>query len=579
MENRLKVMLTTEGTFPFHQGGVSTWCDSLVHKLKDIDFVLYSIIMNPFVTQKFNLPTDSSLIKVPLWGTEEPSEHLSTPFSEVYIAKRRTVDEVIDGRFIPLFEEMINEILTKEKNATRLAYILFELHKYFQEFEYKKSFKSKITWDAYKAIILKFTADKKNKMEQPNVYSLIQSLGWIYRFLNILNTPIPDVHVTHSAAAAFCGIPCVLAKLKYNTPFMLTEHGVYLREQYLTLSQRGYSSFLNTFLMGFIHSVTGLNYAFADQVSPVCQYNTRWERQFGVDQRKIKVIYNGVDEKVFHPEIEHKRNVYPTVVTVARIDPNKDIITLLRSAYIVKMNIPDVRFIVYGSVAVPDYFDECLKLREELGLTEAFIFAGHTADAPAAYKSGDITVLSSISEAFPYSVVEAMMCGKPVISTDVGGVREAIGETGIVVKPREPEEFAKAIIMLLKNPSLCASMGAEARDRALNNFTLNRVLGLHFKSYLNLAVNTTEVKAIPESSSNLKLLIEKGFALMDTGMYEDAIKMLRSVLKLAYDSPAAPVILTEIANAYNSLGQFNLALQELEKAENIEKIINSKNIA
>ena len=84
MEDKIRVMLTTEGTYPYHQGGVSTWCDQLVHNLTDIEYVVYSIIMNPFVTRKFNLPLTSSLITVPLWGTEEPSEHLTTPFSQVY---------------------------------------------------------------------------------------------------------------------------------------------------------------------------------------------------------------------------------------------------------------------------------------------------------------------------------------------------------------------------------------------------------------------------------------------------------------------------------------------------------------
>jgi hypothetical protein len=59
--------------------------------------------MNPFVTQKFNLPIGSQLIKVPLWGTEEPSEHLDIPFSKVYIAKKKTDEDVVKNRFIHYF--------------------------------------------------------------------------------------------------------------------------------------------------------------------------------------------------------------------------------------------------------------------------------------------------------------------------------------------------------------------------------------------------------------------------------------------------------------------------------------------
>lgn len=97
-------MLVTEGTYPFHHGGVSTWSDILINNLKDnMDFVVYSIIMNPYVTQKFDLGSKTELIKVPLWGTEEASEHLNVPFSKIYMAKKKTLDSVIEREFIPLF--------------------------------------------------------------------------------------------------------------------------------------------------------------------------------------------------------------------------------------------------------------------------------------------------------------------------------------------------------------------------------------------------------------------------------------------------------------------------------------------
>lgn len=579
MSDKIKIMLATEGTYPFHQGGVSTWCDILVKNLPEVDFVIYSIIMNPFVTQKFSLPENASIIKVPLWGTEEPSEHLSKPFSQVYLAKKRTTDNVVNDRFIPLFRDLVEEILSPEKDPMKFGRILVALHKYFEEYEYKKSFKSEAAWDIYKQCISAFIRVNNGKIEKPSIYSMIQSLGWVYRFLNILNTPLPDVHATHSAAAAFCGIPCVLLKIMNNTPFLLTEHGVYLREQYLSLSQRGYTSFLNTFLMRMIHSVAGLNYAYADQVSPVCNYNTRWERKFGVSQRNIQVIYNGVDKNVMTPVAGLHKNEQPTVVTVARIDPIKDLLTLIRAAAAVKEKIPDVRFVVYGSVTVPEYYDECVSLKDKLGLSDTFIFAGHTGDVASAYRSGDIIVLSSISEAFPYSVVEAMMVSKPVIATDVGGIKEALGGSGIVVNPRHPESLSQAIIKLIENPELRTSMGEEARERALNYFTLERVLGLYLKSYIKLAVVRDNIDLVPIRLRRQRLLMEKGYALLSLGYAREAVIQLRLALKEYADSHAAPVILTEIARAYNILGEYDKAFLELEKAEALAASMKSKKTA
>jgi glycosyltransferase involved in cell wall biosynthesis len=589
LSDKIVVMLSTEGTYPFHQGGVSTWCDILVNSLTSVDYVIYSVIMDPFVTQKFKLPRDTGLFRMPLWGTEEPSEHLKTPFSKTYMAKRRTDEKVLKTEFLPLFNSLIKEIVSIEKNPLAFGQTLLELHQYFQQYEFKVSFKSEIVWNEYKRIIKETVENTKNQFAQPDIYCLIQSIGWIYRFFNILNTPIPKVNVSHASAAAFCGIPCVLSKLQNKTPFMLTEHGVYLREQYLSLSKRDYSTFLNTFLIRMIHSITSMNYTYADQVSPVCHYNTRWERRLDVNRERIEVIYNGVDQKIF-TEASGVRSGPPTVVTVARIDPIKDILSLIRSADIVRRHIKDVKYVVYGSVSVPEYYEECLQLRDQLGLQEVFIFAGHTTNMSAAYQSGDVIVLSSISEAFPYSVVEAMMTAKPVVSTDVGGIREALGPTGILVTPFDHEGLAEGTIKLLNNAELREEMGREGRERALNFFTLDRVLDLHLKSYIKLAVGAREVPVLghqaeaaatkerpePKSistvgpitrSSKQKLYAERGYALLLNGFFEDAILQFRKAISEYEHSPSTPVLILEIAHAYKQLGMIEQAANEFEKYE------------
>ncbi|MBO8155717.1 MAG: GT4 family glycosyltransferase PelF [Bacillaceae bacterium] len=574
--NNMKVMLTTEGTYPFHPGGVSTWCDTLVKKMESVDFVVYSVLMDPFVTQKYELPPSASLIKMPLWGTEEPSEHLGTPFSTEYLAKKRTTSDVIHDEFLPLFRQLIEDIINPVKRPEKLADVLLQLHLYFQHYEYKVTFKSQETWEAYKQVILEHVAEGESKLSKPDIYGLIQSLGWVYRFLTILNTPIPDVHVCHSSAAAFCGIPCLLAKLKNNTPFLLTEHGIYLREQYLSLANREYSSFLTTFLIRLVHSITAINYKYADQVSPVCEYNTRWEYEFGVSPSRTRVIYNGVDKNIFKGSSFQQQKV-PTVVTVSRIDPLKDIEMLIRTAAIVKKTIPDVKFVIYGSVSVPDYYEKCLELRKQLKLEDTVTFAGYTDNIAQAYQRGDLVALTSISEAFPYSVVEAMMSEKPVISTDVGGVKEALGDTGVLVPPRDDRKMAEEIINLLKNPELRARLAEEAKERALNHFTLEKVLENHLKTYIRLAVkpksSQAEVKTSVKSVAHIdqkrlsrqNLWVQKAFSFKEFSMFKEAIMALRNAINEYPQSNIVPVLLLEIAEIYHQLGELDQSLQEVEK--------------
>ena len=580
MERKLRVMLTTEGTYPFHQGGVSTWSDTLVKHIDQVDYTVYSIIMNPFVTQKFTLPEEISLIKLPLWGTEEPGEHLEYPFSMVYESKNRTTEKVVKDTFLPLFEGLIRGILEEEKDYDKMGQIIVGMYNYFKKYEYKVSFKSMETWEIYKNILNDYVGKDSSQLDIPNVFSTIQSLGWIYRFMNVLNTPVPKVDVCHSAAAAFCGLPCIISKLVDKSGFMLTEHGLYIREQYLSLSQRNYPTFLSDFLVKLIHFVTGMNYHFADQISPVCSYNTRWELEFGVRKEQINVIYNGVDSNIFKPKETQTRNKEVVVATLARIDPIKDIETLIRAADLVCKERDNVKFIIYGSVSVEGYYKKCLELVKELGLEKKFIFAGHTSDVVGAYRSGDIIALSSISEAFPYSVVEAMMCEKPVIATDVGGIAEALGDTGILVNPRDEEEFADAIIKLVDDPVLRETMGSEGRERAVNLFSINKMLDNHVKSYITLAAKPGKaLEQVEINNRKLKIMLEIAESLFSTGYYQQAAEKFKEILNMKPSNSIIPYILSRLGESYRKLGRLKEAEAEEEKAIVFEKLVNHSKTA
>jgi tetratricopeptide (TPR) repeat protein len=264
----------------------------------------------------------------------------------------------------------------------------------------------------------------------------------------------------------------------------------------------------------------------------------------------------------------------------------KDIITLIKTAAKVKELIPDVKFIVYGSITVEEYYKECLQLKDSLSLGESFIFAGHTMDMAEAYKTGDVIALSSISEAFPYSIVEAMMSGKAIVATDVGGIKEALGDCGILVSPRNAEEFSKAIIKLLKNSELRSALSQAGRKRALNNFTIAKVNSSYRQSYNNLMLNLKQdyqnkdvLQLDVINKRQQKLLMEKGLALLELGIYEEALIQFRRAILEKPQSIAVPFILTKVAEVYKKLGKEDKARVELEKADLIYDLIKSCEIA
>jgi hypothetical protein len=159
---------------------------------------------------------------------------------------------------------------------------------------------------------------------------------------------------------------------------------------------------------------------------------------------------------------------------MGRIDPLKDLETLLRAAAIVHSDRQDVLFRLYGSAAPGSegYYQRMLALCNTLGLDGVVGFEGYTSDPQSAYADSDVVVLSSISEAFPYSTLEAMLCGKPVVATSVGGVGEQLGDCGLLVEPRNDVELAEALISLLADPTRARRIGESARERAKDLFNL-----------------------------------------------------------------------------------------------------------
>ena len=107
-------------------------------------------------------------------------------------------------------------------------------------------------------------------------------------------------------------------------------------------------------------------------------------------------------------------------------------------------------------------------------LKEHFIFGGFHDQPNMVFNEGDISILTSISEGFPYTVLESMSCGRPVVSTDVGGVKDAIADCGIMCKPRDPQSLADGVIKLLKDADLRIELGKKGRERVLLNFTIKK---------------------------------------------------------------------------------------------------------
>jgi len=131
-------------------------------------------------------------------------------------------------------------------------------------------------------------------------------------------------------------------------------------------------------------------------------------------------------------------------------------------------------------------------------ISNIFSFSSYTYARPDPHNifpEGDISILTSISEGFPYTVLESMSCGVPVVATDVGGVNEALGEgCGYACKPKDAEEIGQRVIDILYNDDLRKNMGLNARGRVLENFTIDKFIAQYEEVYDTVVNHCAPVK-------------------------------------------------------------------------------------
>ena len=201
----------------------------------------------------------------------------------------------------------------------------------------------------------------------------------------------------------------------------------------------------------------------------------------GVPADKVVTIHNGLVNGCFS-ELDSSRETalasfgLPAdrplrfVTSVANLRAVKDYPTFLRAAAEVQRIIPDSAFLIAGE---GDLLDSLQSLAQELGLKDKVFFLGRCEATTKLLALSEVCVLSSQSEGFSNSILEYMAAGRPVVATDVGGVREAVinGETGYLLPPGDHEKMAACIISLLAEPERARAMGKRGQSDAREKFS------------------------------------------------------------------------------------------------------------
>lgn len=471
------------GTYPHFRGGVSVWTHHLVTGLPDVEFRLISIVSNPNVTPRYALRDNVALTTIPLWGVGRPEEFHGALRRGFAGLPRRPGALAFDRGVAAHYETVVAQCMRGAPDPEALGHALAAMAEFFRVYDFYATMRHPEIWDAFVRVL---TGDAL--FEQSSVMDAVTLCRRLERYLRVLTTPVEPADVSHVAIAGIASVPAVLAKLVHGVPMLLTEHGVYYRERLLDLTGEPGPTPYKVFLANFEHALVRLSYAFADLITPVCEFNSRWELAMGASPAKLHVVYNGVDTARFSPA-PRPANPAPTIVSVARVDRLKDTLNLIEAMAYVHRRIPAARCAIYGEAPDPAYRQLCVTRIADLGLQRTVTFEPATREPEHVYRAADVVVSASLSEGFPFGVIEAMACGSMVVATDVGGVREALEGCGLLVPPRAPEALGAAIVTALSDEASRRDYGARARDRAVRHYELHRMVHTYKDLYDHLVIH------------------------------------------------------------------------------------------
>lgn len=475
------VCLILEGTFPYVSGGVSSWVNDLI---RNLDHLTFSIIyLGPF---------PSGVKKM---HYEMPKNVLD--FQEYYIFDYNVAPEKKKKFNKKDFQLVGQFIKSLQKGDTKLFADLFYLlgNRETRKIDLYDFVKSPEAWD-----VLKDVYNSEEKMV--SFIDYFWSWRFIYLpFFSLLRAPLLKSKVYHAVSTGYAGVLASTCKLKYNRPLILTEHGIYTRERKIEIAQADWiyseldqdvkisddKEFFKEWWIKLFSFFSLLTYSWSDEIITLYQGNKQTEIEEGADADKIRIIPNGIKFHEFKDlKKEFLTNEILRIGFMGRVVPIKDVKTFIRACKIVSQSLKNIEVFIMGPTDEDEnYFEECQQLVEREGLTGIVQFTGKV-KIKEYYPKIDIIVLTSISEAQPLVLLEAMSCGIPCVATDVGACREMlygrtpddmlIGNCGLISQLYNPQQTADAIVEILSNKKMYLSMSEVGKKRVEKYYLFDEVI-------------------------------------------------------------------------------------------------------
>lgn len=297
---------------------------------------------------------------------------------------------------------------------------------------------------------------------------IFDDIKTFFMLISLFRKERPDI--IHLNSNKIGGLGSLAGRLTGASKIIYTIHGFAFNEV-RTLISRGIIWFLTYLNIIMAHHVIAVSKSIFDEAI-----------RFPLSKGKINLIHNGIEKIEFFDKdsartslLKRKTAGNPSIGTISELHSNKGLDSAILAFNEVKVSSPKARFIIIGEGEERENLTNLIK---KLELEDSVFLLGHIDRASRYLKMFDLFVLSSITEALGYVLLEAGMAGIPVVATNVGGIPDIVEnmKTGILVKSRNYKELAAGIKYSISNKELTGELAKNLTEKVMNDFSIEKMI-------------------------------------------------------------------------------------------------------
>lgn len=443
----MRICLVLEGSYPYVHGGVSSWMHAYIHAMPEHEFVLWVVGAKAADRGRFvyELPPNVAAVY--------------EVFLDDALRLHRTAQKV---DFTSEQQAALEKLLRLGRPDWDLLFRLFQdktMHPlaFLQSRQFLECF-------------TRVCAQEFPAASYADAFHTTRSM--LLPLLHLLGTEVPEAQIYHAISTGYGGMLACLGGCMNKAPVLLTEHGIYTREREEEILQADWvAPAFRDHWIRFFALLSEEIYRRAYRVSSLFGNARQLQIDMGCPAEKCIVIPNGVPYQRFCSIPLKPEDGWVDIGAVVRMAPIKDIKTMLYAFSELCGRCANVRLHILGGVDDAAYARECYALARQLGLKN-LLFPGQV-DVVQYMQKLDFTILTSISEGQPLSVLESLAACRPCVTTEVGCCREllegapgdALGKAGCCVPPMDRQGLADAMAWMCASRARREAMGRIGQRR------------------------------------------------------------------------------------------------------------------